>query len=561
MVMAQTNMALKVLALVLALAPILGAGARAQNQTFENAEEPASLISRALSLYGTGNCMAALRLGEKAAGVLRAEKKETADLGMALVVQALCLKKMARVTEAERLYREAIEIYEKTQGPNGRDLAIALDNLASLYMENGRLEEAEQLRLRALEIFKSTLGPAHPDVATAIANLAVLYQAQGRLREAQQMFLQAFEINEKAYGPESSEVGIIADNLAGLYRSGGQFDKAEPFYQRAVQILEKTLGPDHPDTALALQNYAILLNEMGQHDKAEANIKRALGITERLYGPNHENVAAALNTLALQYIEQNRWPEALEASRRSAAISTDLARQGKQAGPTEGGQKASSFRRLVQAAFNASATDPALVNEGFISAQRALETEAATALSQLAARYATRDPAFARLIRERQDLVQEFNERDRLLIAAVAKSPDGRNPAGETALRSRIGEINARLDAIDQALGTQFPDYAGLAKPSPLAITEVQALLAPHEVLIQFIDLQAVGGIPETGFAWFITKTDAQWVRLPLGTAGLERAVAALCCGLELVKLDGCHEVVGGVRGCKAPKGRADRAP
>ena len=192
------------------------------------------------------------------------------------------------------------------------------------------------------------------------------------------MFLQAFDVAEKAYGPESRQVGVMADNIAGLFRSQRQFDKAEPFYQRAVHILEKTLGPDHPDTALALQNYAILLNEMGQHEKAEANIRRALGITERLYGPNHENVAAALNTLALQYIEQNRWPEALEAARRAAAISVDLARQGKRSGPTEGGQKSSSFRRLVQAAFNAGAADPALADEGFISAQRALETEAAT---------------------------------------------------------------------------------------------------------------------------------------------------------------------------------------
>ena len=517
--MTQAKKALKVLALILALGSVSGADARAQDPAKQAADEPVSLVSRALGLYGSGNCVAALPLGEKAAELLRATNAETPDLGMALVVQALCLKKLARVTEAERAYREAIDIYERTQGPNGRDLGVALDNLASLYMENGRLAEAEKLRLRALEIFKG--------------NLAVLYQFQGRLPEAQEMFLKAFDTTEKAFGPESRQAGIVADNLAGLYRSQRQFDKAEPFYRRAVHILEKTLGPDHPDTALALQNYAILLDEMGQREKAEANIKRALAITERLYGPSHENLAAALNTLSLHYIEQNRWPEALEASRRATTISVDLARQGKRSGPTEGGQKASSFRRLIQAAFNARATDPALANEGFIAAQRALETEAAAALSQLAARFAARAPAFAQLIRERQDLMQEFGERDKLLIAAVANSPDRRDSAAEAALRSRIAEINARLDAIDQTLGAQFPDYAALAKPSPLSIPDVQALLAPDEVLVQFIDLQAMSGIAETGFAWFITETDARWVRLPIGTAGLERAVATLRCGLD----------------------------
>lgn len=531
--MAQAKIVLKVVALVLTLGPILGADARAQGQISQNVQKPGNLISRALSLYSAGDCAASLPLSQKATELLRDSNSESTDLGMALVVQSLCLKKLARVAEAEHAYREAIEIYERTQGPNGRDLAVALDNLGSLYMENGRLDEAEKLRLRALEIFKSILDPTHPSIATALGNLAVLYQFQGRLQEAQETFLKAFEITEKAFGPESRQTGIIADNLAGLYRSQRQFDKAEPFYQRSVQILEKTLGPDHPDTALALQNYAILLDELGQHEKAEANIKRALAITERLYGPSHENVAAALNTLALQYIEQSRWPEALETSRRAAAISVNLARQGKRSGPTEGGQKASSFRRLVQAAFNAGATNPALANDGFISAQRALETEAAAALSQLAARFATRDPRFAQMIRERQDLVQEFGERDKALIAAVAKPPEARDLAGEAELRSRIGQINARLDAIDQTLGAEFPDYTGLAKPSPLSIADVQALLGPDEVLVQFIDLQAVSQIPETGFAWFVTKTEARWVRLPIGTAGLERAVAALRCGLD----------------------------
>jgi CHAT domain-containing protein/tetratricopeptide (TPR) repeat protein len=531
--MTQAKKALKVLALVLALGCVSGADAPAQERAAQAADEPGNLVSRALGLYGAGDCVAALPLGERAEELLRATKVETPDLGMALVVQALCLKKLARVTEAERAYRAAIEIYERTQGPNGPDLAVALDNLASLYMENGRLAEAEKLRLRALDIFKATLGPAHPSIATGLGNLAVLYQFQGRLREAQEMFLKALDITEKAFGPESRQAGIIADNLAGLYRSQRQFDKAEPFYQRAVQILERTLGPDHPDTALALQNYAILLDEMGEREKAEANIKRALAITERLYGPSHENLAAALNTLALHFIEQNRWAEALAASRRAAAISVDLARQGKRSGPTEDGQKGSSFRRLIQAAFNAGAADPALADEGFLAAQRALETEAAAALSQLAARFASRAPAFAELVRERQDLTQEFAERDKLLIAAVANSPERRDPAAETTLRSRIAEIDARLDAIDQALGAQFPDYAALAKPSPLSIPEVQALLAPDEVLVQLIDLQSVSGIPETGFAWFVTKTDARWVRLPIGTAGLERAVATLRCGLD----------------------------
>jgi CHAT domain-containing protein/tetratricopeptide (TPR) repeat protein len=518
---------------ILTLLSVLTGGASAQGGPPGADDEAARSISRALQLYGAGDCVAALPLSEKAVSLRRAAGQETADLGMALVVQALCLKRLSRVSDAERAYREAIEIYERTQGPNGRDLGVALDNLASLYMENERLDEAEKLRLRAIEIFKSSLGSAHPSTATALGNLAVLYQFQGRMREAEETFLQALDVVDKAFGRESRQAGIMVDNLAGLYRAQRQFDKAEPYYLRAVEILEKTLGLDHPDTGLALQNYAILLNELGKHEAAEANIKRGLAITERLYGPGHESVAAALNTLVLQYIEQSRWPEALQAAQRAAAINIELARQGKPGGPTEGGQKASAFRRLVQAAYGKDASDPTLANEGFVAAQRALDSEAASALSQLAARFSSRDPAFAQLVRERQDLVKESGERDKLLIAALSKPADGRDRDGEAALRSRMGAISSRLDAIDRELAAKFPDYAALARPVPLSIADVQTVLAPDEVLVQFIDLQTVGRIPETGFAWFITKTDVRWVRLPIGTAGIERAVATLRCGLD----------------------------
>ncbi len=144
--MTRTNLALKVLALFLTIAFVFVDGAQAQDATAPNADEPGAMISQALRLYSAGDCAAALPLGEKAAEQLRTQNKATADLGMALVVEALCLKKLARVTEAERVYREAIAIYESVQGPNGVDLAVAIDNLASLYMENGRLDEAEQLR-------------------------------------------------------------------------------------------------------------------------------------------------------------------------------------------------------------------------------------------------------------------------------------------------------------------------------------------------------------------------------------------------------------------------------
>ncbi|MBW2368638.1 MAG: tetratricopeptide repeat protein, partial [Deltaproteobacteria bacterium] len=71
-------------------------------------------------------------------------------------------------------------IYEKALGPDHPDVAMILNNLASLYVNQGRYTQAELLYKRALSIYEKTLGPDHPDVATSLENLAVLYRAINR---------------------------------------------------------------------------------------------------------------------------------------------------------------------------------------------------------------------------------------------------------------------------------------------------------------------------------------------------------------------------------------------
>ena len=481
-------------------------------------DEAAALISRALQLHASGNCEEALPLGEKAADLLRKRNEtQSENFAWALVAQALCHKRLVRVAEAERLYRQAIEIHEKVAGANSRDLAITLDNLAALYAEHGRLAEAEQLRLRALQIFKAVLDPANPHVATALQNLAVLHQYQGRLSEALERYLEALPIAEKAYGPDSRQVGVISDNLAGLYRSQRQLDKAGPLYLRAIAIFQKTLGRDHPDTALALQNYAILLGDTGQSEQAEANLKEALGINEKLYGASHDTIAAALNSLVLHYVQQGQWADALGPARRSAEISVQLADRGKVRIPSEGGQRASPFRRLVQVAYSAGAANSELMDEGYIAAQRAARYECRAC--PVAIGRAARDrgrrtgPPPARTAGPRSGAggSRQTVDRGRLQGARAAR------PHGRGSPKARIEEIGGRIDEIDRSLGEQAPQYAALSKPTPISIAATQALLSPDEVLLQILDLQRIGPVPETGFAWLVTKEGAEWVRLPLG--------------------------------------------
>ena len=67
----------------------------------------------------------------------------------------------------------ALEIDEKSLGPNHPDVARDLNNLALLYRATNRLSEAEPLARRALNIilmFNQTTGYEYPHQQDVIAN-------------------------------------------------------------------------------------------------------------------------------------------------------------------------------------------------------------------------------------------------------------------------------------------------------------------------------------------------------------------------------------------------------
>jgi CHAT domain-containing protein len=185
--------------------------------------------------------------------------------------------------------------------------------------------------------------------------------------------------------------------------------------------------------------------------------------------------------------------------------------------------------------------DAGLSREMFQNAQWAQNSEAAMSLAQMAARGAKGDPKLAVFVRERQDLVAEWQGRDQARSAALAQAADKRNRETEANNVARLAAIDARIAIIDKMLAASFPDYAALASPAPLSVEDVQAQLAPDEALVLFLDTPEFRPTPEETFIWVVTKTHARWARSKLGTQALIREVSALRCGLDYQSWTGSH--------------------
>jgi len=90
-------------------------------------------------------------------------------------------------TGAVTLYKQALEIQEKTFGPKSREVATSLHNLAVLYQDESKDAEAEPLYRRSIAIWGEYPG-TDKLIAASLSNLAALCHDEHKDEEAEQLF-------------------------------------------------------------------------------------------------------------------------------------------------------------------------------------------------------------------------------------------------------------------------------------------------------------------------------------------------------------------------------------
>lgn len=445
-----------------------------------------------------------------------------------------------RYSESEPIYKRAVAVAEKALGPEHPDLGEILNDFAELYDHQARFGEAERILARALSIGQRALGEEHADVARLLNNLASVQMVRGHYQDAEPHYKRALAIREKVLGPGHPLVGQSLNNLAALYLGMNVTDGVEPLLQRGLEIREKALGPDHASVAPSLINLASFYRDQGRFDEAEPLMERAIAITKAAMGSEHPKVADALNSRAWVAASRSDWRTARDLWRDGTAILQRRTRLGVGAASETTGMKEASrsswqFAGYVKAAHRLAGQDGDALAAGalemFETAQWASHSEAATALSQMAARSAAGSSAFAALVRERQDLLAEKDSKEKQLLAAITGPPAERRPAFEAAAAARLKAVEARLAELAARLAEE-PAFAPLSL-SAVSIAEVQADLRPDEALVLFLDTPAIGAAPEETFVWVVTKSGVRWARVEAGTAALAEAVDALRCGLD----------------------------
>ena len=142
------------------------------------------------------------------------------DDGAILNRLALSLGYAGDSAAAERIFRRALDINEKTLGPENPEVAYSLNGLGFALQDKGDFAGAESLYRRALAIREKALGPDHPLVANCLNDIALLLQAKGDYKGAEALYRQALAIYEKALGPNDPTTQLIRQNMESLGSAG-----------------------------------------------------------------------------------------------------------------------------------------------------------------------------------------------------------------------------------------------------------------------------------------------------------------------------------------------------
>jgi non-specific serine/threonine protein kinase/serine/threonine-protein kinase len=223
--------------------------------------------------------------------------------------------------DAERLLREAVEMYRSLLGEarpqeaaalrNG--MALSLGNLGSVLLERDALDEAGVVYREALETNRALLGEVHPRVADNLMGLGAVMRDRGEYDEALRLSREGIDIQRQVQGESSAEVAGNLVYLAMALNEGGDHDAAEEAELEAVDIYRRldAEGNGRPDWhTTALNNLGFTLIQKGDCDRALPFFEEAIAVSERMHGQDHPDTENPRSHLGACLTELGRYREA-----------------------------------------------------------------------------------------------------------------------------------------------------------------------------------------------------------------------------------------------------------
>jgi tetratricopeptide (TPR) repeat protein len=232
--------------------------------------------------------------------------------GLVLHELAVLLERSGKDDEAERRYRECLEVVRGCGLAHPKAL-ILVQNYAGLLSRRGKHAEAERLVQETVEANRARYGPRHHLVADALMAQAGLLNRPGETGRREQLLREALAVYRQTPGRPRRSMTACLNRLA-VCLGSARAKEAERLLVEAVPLGRKQLGRGHPFVALLLCNLASFRLDQGKHEGVEAGLREALATLRQDQGRHAFTIRRAWQDLGRFYRQTGRAADAADAA-------------------------------------------------------------------------------------------------------------------------------------------------------------------------------------------------------------------------------------------------------
>jgi TonB family protein len=193
--------------------------------------------------------------------------------------QVFQLLKERKHRKALPLAKRALELREKSVGPEHELTVLALQNLGTIYTELNERGDAIKSYRRVLKIQEKLYGESNAVLCDTLSKLGWALLLNRNNAAALETFDRELKLSEAAFGVDAKDTVPALRDLFNLY-FGNDYNKSMSYLQRVLKIREKQLGENHPDVAALLLRCADVLrraNRKAEADDYEARARKIYG--------------------------------------------------------------------------------------------------------------------------------------------------------------------------------------------------------------------------------------------------------------------------------------------
>ena len=148
---------------------------------------------------------------------------------------SIMLEKAGENGEAAQSAKKALAIIEKQEG-NEAQMATTLTNLAMVHFKLSENEEAKKCLTRAIALFEQDGDNINEHYSGALAGMGEACFRDGKYEESLSYYERALEDVKRHYG-ENMSYGILCENCAAVCGSMGDEERQKNYAQKAREVM------------------------------------------------------------------------------------------------------------------------------------------------------------------------------------------------------------------------------------------------------------------------------------------------------------------------------------